>query len=93
MGYAGLGTELAGGIAGFVLLGWWIGRQFGREKLGLTIGATIGCVGGMMNFLRRAIEMSKRQTAGKTVAGKPPAGTPAGRETRDDDRPHEPDAG
>lgn len=60
-----MGMELAGGIAGFLLLGWWIGRQFGRERAGMIVGAVIGCVGGMYNFIRRAIEMERQQDAGR----------------------------
>ncbi len=60
-GYAGLGLELAGGIIGFLALGWWVDYQFGTGKVGLIAGAILGCVGGMYNFIRQAIELNRRQ--------------------------------
>jgi F0F1-type ATP synthase assembly protein I len=57
--YAGLGTELAGGLAGFVLLGWWIDRSLGSSPKAIVTCAIIGCVGGLYNTIRRAILMQK----------------------------------
>lgn len=56
---AGMGTELAGGIVGMLLLGflldWWLG-----SSPWLTIGgAVLGLVGGGYNFLRRALQASR----------------------------------
>ena len=36
---AGLGFELAGAVAGFTFVGYWIGRYYGNPELGLLIGA------------------------------------------------------
>ncbi len=60
-GYAGLGMELAGGIIGFLALGWWVDYQFGTGKVGLIVGAVLGCIGGMYNFIHQAIELNRRQ--------------------------------
>lgn len=57
--YAGMGVELAGAIAGLTLLGYWIDRHYGTEPAGVIIGASIGIVGGMYNFIRQALSMTK----------------------------------
>jgi len=61
LSYAGLGAELAGGIVGFLVLGWWIGRAFGADRTGMIIGAAIGCAGGLYNLIRRAVLMQKQE--------------------------------
>jgi F0F1-type ATP synthase assembly protein I len=53
--YANLGFELAAAVGGFALLGWWIGRHYGRADLGLLIGAVLGIVGGLYNLLRTSL--------------------------------------
>ena len=58
--YGGLGTELAGGIIGFVLLGWWIDRSFGTAPLWLAVLSTVGCIGGLFYVIKRAIELQKQ---------------------------------
>ncbi len=60
---AGMGTELAGGIVGMLLLGylldWWLGA-----KPWFTItGAVMGIVGGGYNFIQRALAMNKAELA------------------------------
>ena len=60
MAYAGLGAELAGGIAGFVLLGYWLDWYFGIGPTGVVAGGIVGCVGGMVHLIRRAYEMQRR---------------------------------
>jgi F0F1-type ATP synthase assembly protein I len=57
--YVGLGTELAGAICGLTLLGYWIDRKYVTGNKGVLIGAGIGVIGGMYNFLRQAIALSK----------------------------------
>lgn len=63
MRYAGLGMELAGGIAGFTLLGYWLDVKFDTHPRWLTVGAVIGCVGGMYNLIKIGIQESKRAVA------------------------------
>lgn len=57
--YASLGAELAFAIIGLTLAGLWIDQRFGTEPKGLVIGATIGVVGGMYNFIRQALNLMK----------------------------------
>lgn len=49
---AGLGFELAAGVAGLAFFGYWIGRFYGNGALGLLIGAAVGIIGGMYNLIR-----------------------------------------
>jgi F0F1-type ATP synthase assembly protein I len=55
-----MGTELAGAVCGMTLAGYWIDRHFGTGNKGVMILATLGLVGGMYNFIRQALELSKR---------------------------------
>lgn len=58
--YAGMGMELAGAIIGLTLAGLWFDQHFGTGQVGLTVGAVVGIVGGLYNFIRRAIDMGKQ---------------------------------
>jgi F0F1-type ATP synthase assembly protein I len=49
---AGLGFELAAAVAGFAMVGYWVGRHYGNPALGLLIGSLLGLVGGMYNLIR-----------------------------------------
>ena len=64
--YSGIGVEFAAAVAGFTLVGYWIGGHFGRDLLGLVIGAVFGIVGGGYNLIReslRAMKQAYRQDA------------------------------
>lgn len=61
MRYAGMGVELGGAIIGFTLVGLWIDHRFGTQPKGVMIGAVLGIVGGMYNFLRQAVLLTKEQ--------------------------------
>jgi len=52
--FLGLGLELAAGVAGFTLFGWWLGGRFGGNGAtwGLLIGFALGFLGGMLNLIR-----------------------------------------
>lgn len=52
---AGLGFELAGAVAGFALVGYWVGKYYGNPALGLLIGSLLGMVGGMYNLIRATL--------------------------------------
>jgi len=52
---AGLGFELAGAVAGFALVGYWVGKYYGNPALGLLIGSMLGLVGGMYNLIRATL--------------------------------------
>jgi len=59
--YAGIGMELAGAIIGLTLAGYWVDYKFGTEPTGLIVGATLGIIGGFYNFIRQAIQLTRRQ--------------------------------
>ena len=55
---AGMGTELAGAVLAFTLLGWWIDRKLETDPWGVLIGACLGIVGGLYNLVRVAVRES-----------------------------------
>ena len=55
---AGIGFELAAAVGGFVLVGYWIGKHYGRADLGVVIGAVLGLIGGMYNLIRATLASS-----------------------------------
>ena len=59
---AGLGFELAGAVAGFALVGYWVGKYFGNPALGLLIGSLLGLVGGMYNLFRTTLSLQRKST-------------------------------
>lgn len=60
---AGLGFELAGAVAGFALVGYWVGKYYGNPELGLLIGSLLGLVGGMYNLIRVTLASQRDPTA------------------------------
>lgn len=56
---AGIGFELAAAVAGFVLVGYWIGKYFDQAQMGIVIGAVLGLIGGMYNLVRATLAASK----------------------------------
>jgi F0F1-type ATP synthase assembly protein I len=59
---AGLGFELAAAVAGFALVGYWVGKYYGNPALGLLIGSLLGLVGGMYNLFRTTLASQRRLT-------------------------------
>lgn len=55
MRLAGAGVELAAGLGGACLLGWWIDHHFGTRPWGLLVCAIVGVVGGLYNLIRRSV--------------------------------------
>ncbi|HUN80662.1 MAG TPA: AtpZ/AtpI family protein [Phycisphaerae bacterium] len=54
-----MGVEFAGALCGLTLLGYWIDRHYGTGRKGVLILGGIGLVGGMYNFIREALELTK----------------------------------
>ena len=54
-----MGVELAAAMIGFTLVGLWIDRRYATEPWGVAIGAILGLVGGMYNFLRQALRATQ----------------------------------
>lgn len=59
--YATLGTELGFSIVGLTLLGYWVDWHFGTGRAGVIVGASLGIVGGLYNFIRQAIALTREQ--------------------------------
>jgi len=57
--HAGIGLELAGAVAGFALVGYWIDRHFGSAPWALLIGLVLGLVGGLYNLVKEALAASR----------------------------------
>lgn len=66
---SGLGFEFAAGVAGFAFFGYWIGRFWDNERLGLVIGAVLGIVGGMYNLIRASLASSGEQMSSEEDSG------------------------
>jgi len=58
MRYASMGFELAASIIGLTLLGLWIDYRYQTGPKGVLVGAGLGIVGGLYNFLRAAVRLS-----------------------------------
>lgn len=54
------GFELAASVAGFSLIGWWLGGYWGDPRIGLLIGAVLGIIGGMYNLVRPSLAGLRR---------------------------------
>ena len=57
--HSGVGLELAGAVAGFALLGYWIDRHFGSQPWGLLTGLVLGIVGGLYNMVSEALRATR----------------------------------
>jgi ATP synthase protein I len=61
--HTGIGLELAGAVAGFALVGYWIDRHFGSKPWGLVIGLVLGLVGGFYNLVRESLAATREARA------------------------------
>jgi len=59
MRLASVGFELAGGIVGFALIGYLLGRYFGSPLWGVLIGSMLGVVGGLYNLVRASLKVTR----------------------------------
>ncbi len=61
--HAGVGLELAGAVAGFTLLGYWIDRHYGSQPWGLVVGAALGFAGGLYNLVKQSLQAVREARA------------------------------
>jgi ATP synthase protein I len=54
--HSGVGLELAGAIAGFALVGYWIDRWYGTDPWALIVGVILGLVGGLYNLVKQSLQ-------------------------------------
>jgi F0F1-type ATP synthase assembly protein I len=58
-----MGVELAASIVGLTLLGLWIDYRWECKPTGVLIGAGLGVVGGLYNFIRQALRLGREGSA------------------------------
>ena len=54
--HSGVGLELAGAIAGFALVGYWIDRRYGTDPWALIIGVILGLIGGLYSLVKQSLQ-------------------------------------
>jgi F0F1-type ATP synthase assembly protein I len=59
--YLTLGIQLAAGIVVFFLIGWWLDTRYETSPTFKLIGLGIGSIGGLIKFLKTAIELGKKE--------------------------------
>ena len=57
--YSGSGLEVAGAVAGFALVGYWIDRHYGSQPWGIVVGLILGLVGGLYNLVRQSLQAAR----------------------------------
>ena len=57
--HSGVGVELAGAVAGFALVGYWVDRHYGSQPWGIVAGLILGIVGGLYNFVKAALRATR----------------------------------
>lgn len=74
--HSGVGLELAGAVAGFALIGYWIDRRYGTEPWGVVGGVVLGLVGGLYNLVKQSLQAAREariedeENAGPEGSGK-----------------------
>ena len=65
----GIGIQLTVTILAFAAIGWWLDGQFGTEPWLLLAGLVFGATGGMISFIRTALNAgrSTKQTGTRDV--------------------------
>jgi F0F1-type ATP synthase assembly protein I len=61
--YLTMGMELALAVVGMFFIGRWLDHWLGIGPWGMYVGLFIGVVGGMIRFIRRALELGALQDA------------------------------
>lgn len=61
--YLTMGMELAIAVVGMFFIGRWIDTWLECEPWGMYVGLGIGVVGGLIRFIRRALELGALQDA------------------------------
>jgi F0F1-type ATP synthase assembly protein I len=57
--FAGIGLQMAAGVAIGYFIGRWFDRHYGWESRGVIIGTMLGLAGGMYLLIKDAIRINK----------------------------------
>ena len=68
---ATMGVEFAGSIAAGALIGWLFDQWLNSAPRGVTIGAILGILGGGLNFVRQAVQISRASTGARSSGTSP----------------------
>jgi F0F1-type ATP synthase assembly protein I len=60
---SGVGLELAGAVAGFTLIGYWIDSRYATGPWGVVIGVVLGLIGGLYNLVRQSLVAAREARA------------------------------
>jgi F0F1-type ATP synthase assembly protein I len=55
-----MGFELAAAIVGLTLVGLWVDYRWKCGPAGVLVGAGLGIVGGLYNFMRQALRLGRQ---------------------------------
>ena len=66
-----MGVEFAGSIAAGALIGWLFDQWLNSAPRGVTIGAILGILGGGLNFVRQAVQISRASTGARSSGTSP----------------------
>ena len=73
MRYSGIGLELAGVVAVFTLIGYWIDSRYGSQPWGMLVGLVLGFTGGLYNLVRVSLQAEREaKIADDTGSSKDP---------------------
>jgi len=64
--YLTLGIQLAAAVVVFYFIGDWIDTKYGIAPIGKLVGATIGMVGGFINFLKSVTKLIANEERNRT---------------------------
>jgi ATP synthase protein I len=57
--YSGVGVELAGAVAVFALIGYWLDERYGWTPWGMLVGLALGFTGGLYNLVRESLQAER----------------------------------
>jgi len=76
--YSGSGLELAGAVAGFALVGYWIDRHYDTAPWGFVVGLVLGMVGGFYNLVKQSLQAAREAQESDAARNENPEGKSPG---------------